>query len=94
MNFNFFIDFLNCLYVDEVEAATRTNNRYCTVLYCTVLFCTVLYCTVLYCTVLLTILPLSQHCSPSDPLLDWPPSLQLTNPPYSYPTSILAKNMC
>ena len=27
MNFNFFIDFLNCLYVDEVEAATRTNNR-------------------------------------------------------------------
>ena len=40
MNFNFFIDFLNCLYVDEVEAATRTNNRYCTVLYCTVLYCT------------------------------------------------------
>ena len=27
MNFNFFIDFLNCLYIEEVEIATRTNNR-------------------------------------------------------------------
>ena len=27
MNYSFFIDFLNCLYVDEVEAATRTSNQ-------------------------------------------------------------------
>ena len=27
MNYSFFIDFLNCLYVDEVEIATRTSNQ-------------------------------------------------------------------
>ena len=27
MNFNFFIDFLHCLYVEEVEIAKRTNDR-------------------------------------------------------------------
>jgi len=27
MNFNLFIDFLNCLYIEEVEVATRTNNQ-------------------------------------------------------------------
>ena len=27
MNFNSFIDFLNCLYIEEVEIATRTNNQ-------------------------------------------------------------------
>ena len=27
MNFNYFIDFLNCLYSEEVEIATRTNNQ-------------------------------------------------------------------
>lgn len=27
MNFNFFIDFLKCLYIEEVEIATTTNNR-------------------------------------------------------------------
>jgi len=27
MNFATFIDFLNCLYIDEVEAATRVNNQ-------------------------------------------------------------------
>jgi len=26
MNFNFFIDFLHCLYIEEVEIASRTNN--------------------------------------------------------------------
>ena len=27
MNFNFFFDFLHCLYIEEVEVATRTNDR-------------------------------------------------------------------
>ena len=27
MNFNFFIDFLQCLHIEEVEIATSTNNR-------------------------------------------------------------------
>lgn len=27
MNFATFIDFLNCLFIDEVEAATKHNNR-------------------------------------------------------------------
>ena len=27
MNFATFIDFLNCLYINEVEDATRTNNQ-------------------------------------------------------------------
>ena len=27
MNFATFIDFLNCLYINEVEDATRTNNH-------------------------------------------------------------------
>lgn len=27
MNFHLFIDFLNCLYIPEVEVATRTNNQ-------------------------------------------------------------------
>jgi len=27
MNFNSFIDFLNCLYIEEVEIAARTNNQ-------------------------------------------------------------------
>lgn len=27
MNFQTFLDFLNCLYINEVEDATRTNNQ-------------------------------------------------------------------
>ena len=27
MNFATFIDFLNCLFIDEVETATRSNNQ-------------------------------------------------------------------
>ena len=61
----------------------------------------VLYCTVLYCTAHNPAI-VTTRCS-SDPLPDWPPSLQLTNPAMflptdvpsiSYPISILAKTVC
>ena len=83
------------LYGDSAQLHIPAHNPTIVTTPCTVLYCTVLYCATHNPTIVTT------RCS-SDPLLDWPPSLQLTKPDMFLPIqiylltptiSVLAKNV-